>query len=204
MALLLTDSLTFPPFQISPNERLNPIHQDTITTHHHKDATPRFVKNCFPYKGYLWNYGALPQTWEDPGHTSPDTGARGDNDPLDACEIGRAIARPGDVKQVKVLGVLALLDEGATDWKVLVIDVADPLAGRVNDVEDVERCFPGLLDATRDWFRIYKVPDGLPANEFALGGRWKGRAYAEKVIAECAGAWKRLVEGEAERGDVAM
>ena len=30
----------------------------------------------------LFNYGAFPQTWEDPEHVSADTGAKGDNDPL--------------------------------------------------------------------------------------------------------------------------
>lgn len=63
----------------------------------------------------------------------------------------------GQVKQVKVLGVMALLDEGETDWKVIVIDVNDPLADKLNDIEDVERLMPGLLRATNEWFRIYKV-----------------------------------------------
>lgn len=38
----------------------------------------------------------------------------------------------GQVKQVKILGVMALLDEGETDWKVIVIDVTDPLASSLN------------------------------------------------------------------------
>jgi inorganic pyrophosphatase len=184
--------------KISRTESLNPIRQDTLDRH------PRFVKSCFPYKGYIWNYGALPQTWEDPHHTNPDTHARGDNDPLDAIEVGRRIAATGDVKPVKVLGVLALLDGGETDWKVLVIDVRDPLAEKLEDVADVEKHLPGLLDATRDWFRIYKVPDGKPGNKFAFGGRWKGKRYAMRVLEECRGAWERLVKGEAERGDICL
>jgi len=43
---------------------------------------------------------------------------------------------------------MALLDEGETDWKVIVIDVNDPLAPRLNDIEDVERHLPGLIRAT--------------------------------------------------------
>jgi hypothetical protein len=43
----------------------------------------------------------------------PDTKAKGDNDPLDVCEIGERVGYTGQVKQVKVLGVMALLDEGA-------------------------------------------------------------------------------------------
>ena len=91
-----------------------------------------------------------------------ETGANGDNDPLDVCEIGEAVGYVGQVKQVKVLGIMALLDEGETDWKVLVVDVNDPLAPRLNDIEDVERHLPGLIRATNEWFRIYKIPDGKP------------------------------------------
>lgn len=48
---------------------------------------------------------------------------------------------------------MALLDEGETDWKVIVVDVQDPLAPKLNDIEDVERHLPGLIRATNEWFR---------------------------------------------------
>ena len=41
--------------QISKEEKLNPIKQDI------KKGKLRFVRNCFPHKGYIWNYGAFPQ-----------------------------------------------------------------------------------------------------------------------------------------------
>ena len=44
----------------------------------------------------------------------PDTEAKGDNDPLDVCEIGQRVWERGQVRRVKVLGTLALIDEGAT------------------------------------------------------------------------------------------
>ena len=141
------------------------------------------------------------QTWEDPQQTHPETKAKGDNDPLDVCEIGELVAKPGDIKQVKVLGVMALLDEGETDWKVIVIDVNDPLAPRLNDIEDVERHLPGLLRATNEWFRIYKIPDGKPENQFAFSGECKNRKYAMEVIRECAEAWEKLIRAcEAQEG----
>ena len=34
--------------------------------------------------------------------------------------------------QVKVLGVIALIDEGETDWKILAINTNDPLAEKLN------------------------------------------------------------------------
>ncbi|KAL4939455.1 hypothetical protein BDV06DRAFT_198875 [Aspergillus oleicola] len=184
--------------EISKEEFLNPIKQDT------KKGKLRFVRNCFPHKGYLWNYGAFPQTWEDPNVVHPETKAKGDNDPLDVCEIGEIVGYPGQVKQVKVLGVMALLDEEETDWKVIVIDVNDPLAPKLNDIEDVERHLPGLLRATNEWFRIYKIPDGKPENQFAFSGEAKNRKYAEEVIHECADAWEKLISGKSERGDISV
>ena len=41
--------------QISKEEVLNPIKQDI------KKGKLRYVRNCFPHHGYLWNYGAFPQ-----------------------------------------------------------------------------------------------------------------------------------------------
>ena len=38
---------------------MNPIKQDV------KKGKVRFVKNCFPHHGYIWNYGALPQVNPD-------------------------------------------------------------------------------------------------------------------------------------------
>ena len=144
------------------------------------------------------------QTWEDPNVVHPETKAKGDNDPLDVCEIGELVGYTGQVKQVKVLGVMALLDEGETDWKIIVIDVNDPLAPKLNDIEDVERHLPGLLRATNEWFRIYKIPDGKPENQFAFSGECKNRKYAEEIIHECADAWERLITGQTKPGDVSL
>lgn len=42
------------------------------------------------------------QTWEDPNHVDEATSCKGDNDPIDVCEIGYRVAKRGDVIQVKV------------------------------------------------------------------------------------------------------
>lgn len=184
--------------EINKERKLNPIIQDT------KKGKLRFVRNCFPHKGYIWNYGALPKTWEDPHHQHPDTKANGDNDPLDVCEIGEAVGYSGQVKQVKVLGVMALLDDGETDWKIIAIDVNDPHAAKVNDIEDVERHFPGLLRATNEWFRIYKIPDGKPENQFAFSGESKNKTYAQEIVRSCHEAWEGLISGKADKGEIAL
>ncbi|KAK7064111.1 gamma-tubulin RING complex protein [Favolaschia claudopus] len=184
--------------EISKEEPFNPIKQDI------KKGRLRFVRNCFPHHGYIWNYGAFPQTWEDPSQSNAETKAKGDNDPLDVCEIGEQVGYVGQVKQVKVLGIMALLDEGETDWKVIVVDVQDPLASKLNDIEDVERHLPGLIRATNEWFRIYKIPDGKPENTFAFSGEAKNKKYATEIIHECHEAWRRLITGESPMQDLSI
>lgn len=168
----------------------NPIKQDV------KKGQLRYVKNLFPHHGYPWNYGALPQTWEFPEHVDPHTGAKGDNDPIDVIEIGNRIHPTGSIIPVKVLGVMALLDEGETDWKVLAIDANDPLAAQLGGPQDIERLMPGLLAATRRWFRCYKVADGKPENQFAFAGECKDRQFALDIIHESHRFWQKLSQGQ--------
>jgi len=172
--------------EIATKEPLNPIKQDI------KKEKLRYVANCFPHHGYIWNYGALPQTWENPGAIDASTGCKGDNDPIDVCEIGSRIHKRGAVVQVKILGVFALIDEGETDWKLLAVDITDPLAEKLNDVEDIEKLMPGYLRASVEWFRIYKIPDGKPENQFAFNGEAKNAAFAYKVIEETHKYWVSL------------
>lgn len=114
------------------DETSNPIKQDT------KKGKLRF----YPYN-INWNYGFLPQTWEDPGHKNEEAGGVfGDNDPVDVVEISSSTLAMGGVYPVKCVGVYAMIDDGELDWKVIAINAADPLAEKINDVEDVERCRP--------------------------------------------------------------
>jgi len=139
-----------------------------------------------------FNYGALPQTWEDPGHTTPDTGFPGDNDPIDALEIGYRMLRTGSVTKVKVLGCLAMIDDGETDWKVVCISADDPLAAQLNDIGDVERILPGYITVMREWLRMYKTVDGKPQNQFGLEEKALAREYTMQVINETHEFWKKL------------
>jgi len=177
--------------ETSTSEEANPIKQDI------KNGKLRNLHNVAGFTGYFASYGALPQTWEDPAHVSPDTGAKGDKDPLDVFDLGADDGQIGQIKQVKVLGVLAMIDEGETDWKVVAIDVKDPLAAKLNDIDDVEREKPGLLAKIHEWYRDYKIPDGKPPNQFGFGGKYQNRAYALKVIQETHGFWAAKYGGAA-------
>ena len=55
----------------------NPVAQD------HKKGKLRHYK----FGPSIVNYGAIMQTWEDPNKIHPDTGAGGDNDPIDVLQV---------------------------------------------------------------------------------------------------------------------
>lgn len=39
----------------------------------------------------------------------------------------------------------------------------------------MKKHYPGLLDATKHWFEVYKIPDGKERNEFAFNGECKDK-----------------------------
>ncbi|MEE6488339.1 hypothetical protein FKM82_015204 [Ascaphus truei] len=182
--------------EIATKDPLNPIKQDV------KKGKLRYVANVFPHKGYIWNYGALPQTWENPTHIDKNTGFGGDNDPIDVCDIGSKVCERGEVIKVKILGTLALIDEGETDWKVLVINIEDPDASLYNNIEDVRRMKPNYLESTVDWFRRYKVPDGKPENQFAFDAEFKDQDFAIEIIKSTHAHWKALVTKNTGGGEI--
>ncbi|KFV10329.1 Inorganic pyrophosphatase, partial [Pterocles gutturalis] len=182
--------------EIATKDPLNPIKQDV------KKGKLRYVANVFPHKGYIWNYGAIPQVLWLVLVARRREDACVYNDPIDVCEIGSKICSGGEVIKVKVLGTLALIDEGETDWKIIAINIEDPEADNYNDINDVRRLKPGYLEATVDWFRRYKVPDGKPENQFAFNGEFKDKDFAVNVIKSTHEHWKALIAKKTDGGEI--
>lgn len=192
-ALIEIPKMTRHKMEVSTKEPLNPIAQDL------KKGKLR------DYHGPIyWNYGMFPQTWEDPGTLHPELNVAGDNDPLDVVEIGSEVLPTGTVAQVKVLGVLAMIDDGELDWKVLAVRVEDPLAEKLNDIADIEEHCPGVVTGIREWLRWYKTPDDKPLNSFGFKEHALDRAHAVEVISETHEAWKRLSDGTTDAGKLWM
>ena len=177
--------------QIATKVEGNPIMQDE------KKGKPRL------YHGPIfWNYGFLPQTWEDPNVKGDADvgGAFGDDDPMDVVEIGAATQEMGAVVQIKALGVLSMIDDGELDWKLIAIAANDEHAASINDVDDIEKFYPGTVSGIREWFRWYKTPDGKPVNGYGHGERALPAADAKKAIAETHAHYKAAAAGTADKG----
>jgi len=175
--------------EVSTKEASNPIAQDI------KKGKLR------DYHGPIfWNYGCLPQTWEDPNVEHPVVKCKGDNDPVDVVEIGSKVLPTGAVTKVKVLGVLAMIDDGELDWKVIAINADDAIAGKLNDISDVETHLPGVVSGIREWFRWYKTPDDKPLNAFGFDEKALPKKVALEVIAETHEYWAKLKAGKTDKG----
>jgi len=159
----------------------NPIAQDT-----NKDGSARYYTYGVPF----FNYGLVPQTWEDPNVKSA-TGHGGDNDPLDVMEFGSVTLQMGSIIPCRVLGSLELIDEGETDYKILCIALSDPDANRIHSMDDLERVKPGTLDKLRDWLKRYKTSDGKPENTLA-SEQPKTANEAVSIIEETHLRWNAL------------
>lgn len=58
-----------------------------------------------------------------------------------------------------------------------MICIYDSISASLTGIEDVRKIKPGHLEATVDWFKKYKVPDGKPENQFAFN-----RQFKDKVV----------------------
>jgi len=171
--------------EVMKGEPGNPIMQDT------KNNAPRYYSYGVPF----FNYGLLPQTWEDPNVRDPTTGAAGDDDPIDAIEIGSEGALGmGSVVRVKVLGSMELIDEGETDHKIIVLRESDPHFDSISSVADLERYNPGVTSRLLDWLKNYKTSDGKPVNRLKQDEPTSA-SEALRIIDEVNGYYKKLVSG---------
>jgi len=169
--------------EVSKDKYRNPITQDK-----NKDGSPRYYTYGVPF----FNYGLLPQTWEDPSLKSPE-GYGGDNDPLDVMEIGNGPLPMGSTTPVVVLGSLELIDEGKMDHKIIALRASDSRAAKVRSLNDLERSMPGLTARLVKWLKMYKTSDGKGVNMIANNEKPTSAPEAEAIIAECEQRWKVLI-----------
>ena len=171
--------------EVSKTKPGNPIMQDI-----NKDGSPRY----YTYGAPFFNYGLVPQTWEDPKVKSIE-GNGGDNDPLDVIEIGSAQLQMGSITPCRVLGSLELIDEGETDHKIICIHQDDRDFGRVHTMQDLESVKPGITAKLVDWLKMYKTSDGKGVNKLAQDEPTSVH-QAMSIIEETHLRWKALCNGD--------
>ena len=128
-----------------------------------KNDKPRVIN----YLGYPANYGSIPGT-----ALPKELG--GDGDPLDVIVLGQAVPR-GTVADVRVIGVLKMLDGGEQDDKLIAVLAKDSPFAHIESMAQLDAEFAGVSQIIDLWFASYKGPDG--------GMEGKGFENADSALA---------------------
>ena len=94
---------------------------------------------------YPFDYGFIPNTLAEDGA------------PLDAMVIMHEPTFAGCLIQVRPIGILDMLDEGAHDGKLLCVPAADPNQRGINSIRQIA---PVQLEEVAEFFRTYKSMEG--------------------------------------------
>jgi hypothetical protein len=88
-------------FDDNPTTKIVGFRVEPYSIHHTSSVEDIKKGKLRDYHGPIfWNYGCIPQTWEDPNVVHPEVKCKGDNDPLDVVEIGSAAIASGSVVKV--------------------------------------------------------------------------------------------------------
>src|SRR3954453_8151476 len=125
----------------------------------------RLDRNLYSPVHYPGDYGFLPSTLSD------------DGDPLDGLVLVDAPSFPGCLMEVRPIGVLEMLDQGAKDEKILAVQTQNP---RYRDVRNYSEIYPHVLREIAHFSAIYKNPEGKRTETIG----WHNAHHARQVIEE--------------------
>lgn len=113
-----------------------------------KNGKPRMIK----YLAYPWNYGMIPRTLS------------GDGDALDVLSLGEMQLR-GSVNEVKIIGVVRLLDAGDNDDKLIGV-LPGSTFWECNNMTDLQTKYPGVAEIIGTWLYYYKGAGAMDIQGF--------------------------------------
>ncbi|MES1921547.1 hypothetical protein MHBO_003073, partial [Bonamia ostreae] len=169
--------------ELSKDENFNPLKQDTLKNKGAEEILRTFHLGTIPF-----NYGFLPQTWEDNKQKDFFSSLPGDDDPVDVVELSNEPIETGKIIHFKALGALCLIDQGETDWKIIGISSENDLFDKICNLDDIRKHFPGKIEQIKEWFVYYKTAEGKQKNkigheESVLGARvFKQNAKLDKFF----------------------
>lgn len=140
---------------------------------------PRGSANKYEFDTEL-NIFRLDRTLYSPMHYPGDYGfvpstMAADGDPLDVLVLVESPTFTGCVIEARAIGMLAMVDQGKEDLKILCVPTRDPRAETLKDYKDVH---PHRLREIEHFFRIYKE---LESKSTETNG-WFGADEARKAI----------------------
>ena len=126
---------------------------------------------------YPTNYGFFPQTLHE------------DGDPLDVLVLSQVEITPYCLVEVKVIGVMSMIDQGLPDDKIIAVVVADP---SVNFIDDITAIPEYLENEIIHFFVTYKILE----NKKVTAERFQGKEAALRIVRESIENYKAKYPGE--------
>jgi inorganic pyrophosphatase len=134
---------------------------------------------------YPTNYGFFPQTLHE------------DGDPLDVLVLSQVEISPYCLVEVKVIGVMSMIDQGLPDDKIIAVAVTDP---SVNFIDDITAIPEYLEKEIINFFVTYNILE----NKQVTAERFQNKDVALKIVSasienykkKYSGKWKSIVEVE--------
>jgi inorganic pyrophosphatase len=130
----------------------------------------RFMSSCVFYP---LNYGFIPQTLCE------------DHDPLDVLILGSLPVVPGCLMEVRVIGVMNMIDQGEKDDKILAVHPKDPLNKAIQDLKEINA---HLLLQIRQFFQEYKILDKKKVEV----GEFLGVSQGIQVVADSMALYNKM------------
>lgn len=134
----------------------------------------RILKTPMPYP---FNYGLIPQTWNE-----------FDNDPLDVIILGDKPFHPGVLVPCRVIGMMNVDDGGERDDKVLAVPTGDSTLSSITDIKDLDE---KLLLKMTYFMEHYKDLE----NKVVKVNGVVGSAEAQEFITECQECYTQKFSG---------
>ncbi len=115
---------------------------------------------------YPANYGLIPRTLSD------------DGDPLDVLVLCSESLEPLSMVRCYPIGVITMLDNGASDEKIIAIPFSDPTYNEYKDISELPK---HIFDEMRHFFSVYKQLE----NKQTAVDEVADRRTAIKIIETC-------------------
>lgn len=119
----------------------------------------RFSRMLFTSTQYPAEYGFIPHSLAE------------DGDPADIMALTGEPTFTGCIIEVRVIGILKMIDGGTKDYKMLAVPVRDPHYSHIKSLKDVP------IDRLNEIEHFFKVYKNLEAKSVLVRG-WEGRKKA--------------------------
>ena len=127
----------------------------------------RFSRMLFTSTQYPAEYGFIPNS------------LAADGDPADVMALTGEPTFTGCIIEVRILGILKMIDGGEEDYKMLAVPVRDPHYSHIKTLKDVPL---DRLNEIEHFFKVYKDLEKKKVVVKGWDGRKKALMYLKKAI----------------------